>query len=134
MVKKNYLFFLFGGLGGLLCHFALCAENNDSRLMYVSRSEYVRVLSEIINPPVETTKESTPVDQDEGDEEDDNDERTDSHRVRFLPEDTTPDAQTIRKRKISQHKRDSFFFLQRALERRSGQGVSFADNSNSNTA
>ena len=125
MVRKSYQFCLFIALGGLLCHFALCAENNDSRLMYVSRHEYIRVIGDILNPPPESKQEDIGLrnEEDYNDEDDNGNDivDNDSHRVTFLPESPAlVDTQAVRKRKLSQNKRDSFFFLQRALERRSG--------------
>jgi hypothetical protein len=121
MVRHNYGACLMIAFGGLLCHFALCAENNDSRIMYFPRSEYIRVISNIINPPPEESNaDSLPQDVDDVDpgEEDDGT----SHRVTFLQDVATEtNVPAPRRRIINPRKRDSFFFLQRSLERRIGR-------------
>lgn len=124
MIQRNYMFCIMISIGCLFCHFMLCAENNDSRLMYLSRKEFIRVISDIISPLPQTSVDATKL---EAYEEDDEDAADESHRVRFLPDDEPTPSIPIRKRK-NQNKRDSFFFLQRSLERRSGLGV---DNNNS---
>ena len=131
MIQKNYIFFLFLALGGVLCHFALCAENSESRLMYLPRGEYIRVISEIISPPPEQTEEGARVDTyDYDNDEDENEGLGDSHRVHFDDVRTERDNQPIQRRRINRNKRDSFFFLQRGMERRSGRMTSINDNSN----
>lgn len=120
MIQKHYVFCILISFGGLLCHFALCAENNDSRLVYLPRSEYIRVLSEIISPAEESKNESSKLEAYDEDDADNGDDAEDSHRVHFLPEDG-PQSAPLKKRKVNQNKRDSFFFLQRSLERRSGR-------------
>jgi hypothetical protein len=34
---------------GVLCHLALCIENNDSRLVHLPKEEFIKVMSEIVS-------------------------------------------------------------------------------------
>jgi hypothetical protein len=131
MVQRNYVFLLLLSFGGLLCHFALCAENNDSRIMYLPRNEYIRVISGIINPPPESKEEGSRLENFDDGGDNGDDAADDTHRVHFLPDDAPAGGIPVRKRKVSQNKRDSFFFLQRSMERRSGRSTM---NDNNDTA
>ena len=79
-----------------LAHFALCAENNDSRIAYVPKKEFVNVLSSIIQSSEENTESFS---------------RDDVNNA-------TGTEQQKPTSKKSQSKRDSFYFLHRTLERR----------------
>lgn len=119
MLRHHYVFFSLMCGGGFLCHFMLCVENNDSRIYATPRREFIRVLTEIINPPPETQESVLPDDEDQiNDEEGEDGGR--SVKLRVLDED---DSRAIRQRKINSAKRDSFYFLQRSLERRANGGV-----------
>ena len=120
MVKHHYVFLLLICLGGFLCHFMLCVENQDSRIFGTSKQEFLRVLTEIINPPALEDPLVIPDDNDAVREEEGED-IMDTHRVDVDDPGNTEPVLTpaqLRKRKIRNAKRDSFFFLQRSLERR----------------
>jgi hypothetical protein len=70
-----------------ICYFALCIEGNDSQVANISRQEYVRVMREIIN-------DSTAAD--------------DPNTMTYSSYKRRPDADL---------KHDSFYYLQRSLER-----------------
>ncbi len=102
-----------------MCHFMLCVENNDSRIYATPRREFIRVLTEIINPPPQTQESVLPDDEDQVNDEEGEDGGN-SVKLRVLDEDNIG---AMRQRKINSAKRDSFYFLQRSLERRAFGGV-----------
>jgi hypothetical protein len=89
----------------LLVNFALNMENNDSRLVGIPKREFVSVISGILNP----SKENGGNGNGEDDEDfDANDEKIKLNTAARRQPFTGP----------SDFKRDSFYFLQRTLERR----------------
>lgn len=130
----------------LLAYMGIVSENNDSRLLSIPKSEYMRVLSDIMaSPNNNNTSTGTPSATVTGPtsynnndintfEDDDNYE---SNRTRIQ---STSLAEQRPKRRLPQSRRDSFYFLQRALQRRErrsnrnggqtpGRGMSYSGSS-----
>lgn len=95
-----------------LCHFALCVENNDSLVMGVPKREFVRVISDIMSGP-------QPKDINQEIEEDDSDRRKGNVKFGSSQESEQKALRSLR-RKGTQMKRDSFYYLQRHVESRDG--------------
>lgn len=88
MHHQHHICCVIGTVGVFLCHFFLNVENNDSRILCIPRSEYIQVISSII----QQTKNE--------DENEMNNNKKDKLK------------------KEKNIKRDSFYYLQRSLESR----------------
>ena len=101
----------------MIVNFALAAESNDSRLVGVSKKEFIRVIGDIIKGSSESNGEDENV-----------------------QEIVTPRSAALRRARLNassdaygkrqQVKRDSFYFLQKTLERRATgtiAGIDFED-------
>ena len=102
-----------------LCHFALCAENNDSQLLGIDKKEFTRVISGIIDSGAAGN-------DDIGRENEENiaedDYVTNSHRISMQNKGDLREA-AVQSRKGVQNKRDSLYFLQRSMQQREGGGT-----------
>lgn len=133
MVRRNYITLLYISIGGLLCNFALGAESNESRLIMIPKREFIRVITEIINPPKQD--EETQLQDEEGEEDDLDDDGSYSNRMRYADPSQEPSgaaappveplltATELRRKRVRESRRDSFFFLQRSLEQRGKSAV-----------
>lgn len=99
-----------------LCHFALCAENNDSQLMGISKKEFTRVISGIIESKA-SGNDDVSRDNEETVAEDDYVEN--NHRMTMAHREDLREA-AVQSRRGVQNKRDSLYFLQRAMQAREG--------------
>ena len=48
MHDRHHICCVIAAIGAFLCHFFLNVENNDSRILSIPRSEYIQVISSII--------------------------------------------------------------------------------------
>jgi hypothetical protein len=105
-----------------LCYFSLNTENNDSRILYTKKSEFTRVITDIINQS--NVDEPTHSTDHSNDLNDINDEVPSSISLQATDKVSTRIVDTPRSKKLaSLHQRrmikhDSFYFLQRNLEQR----------------
>lgn len=99
-----------------LCHFALCAENNDSQVLGIEKKEFIRVISGIIDSGASGNDD---INRDNEDNVAEDDYVENSHRKSMMHKGDLREA-AVQSRKGVQNKRDSLYFLQRALEKRDG--------------
>lgn len=123
----------------ILCNLAYSMENNDSRLVYVPKREFVRVLSEIVSGP---SSQQDPAIHEDSDSEDEGDGmgRGESnqararnstvetpHSSRATNQSNQVESQQLRRVNQAAHllhskkgyvKSDSLYFLQKSLELR----------------
>ena len=116
----------------IFCNLAFNIENNDSRLVYVPKSEFVRVLSEIVSGPGTSSNQREVVEGDEDSTEDDG-----GQRMQDTSRDEAPRSRASKQTQIesklrrfnqqaaqSLHgkkgyvKSDSLYFLQKSMELR----------------
>lgn len=88
MHDRHHICCVIAAIGVLLCHFFLNVENNDSRILSLPRSEYIKVISSILQQT--TTKDENEITVEKKEKE----------------------------KKATSIKRDSFYYLQRSLESR----------------
>ena len=93
----------------LITNFALNMENNDSRLVWVPKKEFVNVISGIINSSSESNGENV------SDPKFNNTNTSSSQKIRN--EGSRPDTIYSEGKKNIKH--DSFYYLQKTLEGRS---------------
>jgi hypothetical protein len=103
----------------LVANFAMTMESNDSRLLYVPKKEFLRVMVDIVDGSRDGEL------PDDSGRDDGGEQTVDGDLTKV---DETPRARSLRKqqeaarlrekRMASAGKRDSFYFLQRSLERR----------------
>jgi len=125
----------------ILCNLAYSMENNDSRLFYVPKREFVRVLSEIVSGP--NSQQDAAVDGDpDSEDEDDGTRRGESNqaRARITTIDPSPSSRMTNQTQIESQlrrvnqtahslqgkkggyvKSDSLYFLQKSLELRESE-------------
>jgi len=124
----------------ILCNLAYSMENNDSRLVYVPKREFVRVLSEIVSGP--NSQQDAAVDGDpDSEDEDDGTRRGESNqaRARITTIDPSPSSRVTNQTQIESQlrrvnqtahslqgkkgyvKSDSLYFLQKSLELRESE-------------
>lgn len=99
-----------------LCHFALCVENNDSRILGIEKKEYVRVISGIIDSGAEGHDDIN-IENEVDIAETDYIEHSQRNKV-LLRGDMREAA--VQSRKGIQNRRDSLYFLQRSMQLREG--------------
>jgi hypothetical protein len=107
-----------------LAHFALCIENNDSQVIGVSKKEFIKVISDIMNVPVNIDGTENAVNDPNGNE---NTKKIITPRSMALQEERRIAAE--KSRKGFQIKRDSFYYMQRGLEQRDGVNNNMSYNS-----
>lgn len=137
-------------LGCILCNFALSMESNDSRLLGIPKSEFIRVIRNIMTSSSEAARRGEAVGEANSngynDQTDNNLGALAVERQKFL--NATPRSAAVilamekenelRMRRGAEIKRDSFYFLQQTLEKRekenqlikSGRKLSSPRNSN----
>lgn len=99
-------------LVGVVCHFAISMENNDSRLLGVKKAEFKRVMREILHGTNDTTGDTKSADQEY-------DEDSSIMRIPSSPRTlATQEAQAKGGNRSKQAKHDSFYFLHKSLEER----------------
>ena len=124
----------------ILCNLAYSMENNDSRLVYVPKREFVRVLSEIVSGP--NSQQDAAVDGDpDSEDEGDGTRRGESNqaRARITTIDPSPSSRVTNQTQIESQlrrvnqtahslqgkkgyvKSDSLYFLQKSLELRESE-------------
>jgi hypothetical protein len=99
-----------------LCHFALCAENNDSQVLGIDRKEFTRVISGIIDSGASGNDDVSRENEDNIAEDD---YVENSHRKSLAFKGDLREA-AVQSRKGVQNKRDSLYFLQRSMQEREG--------------
>jgi hypothetical protein len=122
MKKQKHICCVIAIVFLFLCHFALCAENNDSRVMGIEKKEFTRVISGIIDSGADGNDDLTR-ENDENIAEDDyveSSHRSSSSRSMAHQEDLREAA--VQSRRGVQNKRDSLYFLQRSMQQREGTG------------
>ena len=92
---------VIGILALFVCVFALSAENNDSRVLFVPKKEFIKVIGDIMSPS--------------GVETDGSKKETGEHVTGIQFTSDQDDADN----KQNRVKRDSFYHLQKSLEHRS---------------
>ena len=113
-----------------LCHFAFNAENNDSRIVYVKKSEFLRVITGIMDTPRNELKEYSSLTNGSDDNALDDDigsthrTQTTSSSIVNTPRSRRVAALTALRNSKRGTKKDSFFFLQRSLESRAASSSS----------
>jgi len=109
MKHGNHICCVIAVVASLLCNFALNVENNDSRVIGVPKSEFIRVISGIIN--ASNAEEGGKSRAGGGEDEIIMGQGSDPTRLKM-------ERDAARTRKGERVKRDSFFFMQRAIEQR----------------
>lgn len=104
MERNRHVCCVIAILGLFLCSFALSAENNDSRVLFVPKSEFVEVISGIIGPSDTSRQES-------------GSHRADGSKLPS-PQERGEEENTYVSARPGKVKRDSFFYLQKSLENR----------------
>lgn len=99
-----------------LCHFALCAENNDSQVFGIEKKEFVRVISGIIDSGASGNDD---INRENEDNVAEDDYVEHSHRKSMAFKGDLREA-AVQSRKGVQNKRDSLYFLQRSMQQREG--------------
>jgi hypothetical protein len=99
-----------------LCHFALCAENNDSQVMGIDKKEFTRVISGIIESGAAGNDD---VNRDNEETVAEDDYVANSHGKSMMHKGDLREA-AVQSRKGVQNKRDSLYFLQRSMQKREG--------------
>jgi hypothetical protein len=105
MERNRHVCCVIAILGVFLCSFALSAENNDSRVLFVPKSEFVEVISGIIGT------------SDSSRQEEFGSHRADGSKL-SSPQESGEEANTYVSARLGKVKRDSFFYLQKSLENR----------------
>ena len=116
MKKTKHICCVIGIVFLFLCHYALCAENNDSRVMSIPKQEFIRVITGIIDSGAAGNDD---VNREHEDNVGEDDYVANSHRKTVMFRNDLREA-AVQSRKGVQNKRDSLYFLQRSMEIREG--------------
>lgn len=116
MKKTKHICCVIAVVALFLCHFALCAENNDSQLMGIDRKEFTRVISGIIDSGAEGNDDISRENEETVAEDD---YVANSHSRSMMHKGDLREA-AVQSRKGLQNKRDSLYFLQRSMQLREG--------------
>lgn len=116
MTKFQHQTFVGLAVAGLICHFAISMENNDSRLMGVKKTEFKRVILDILHSGTEKSEET----KEEASAELEPVVFANSPRTLAVQaaqqQGNNEDVKGNKKSKRVKH--DSFYFLQKGLESR----------------
>ncbi|RYH24766.1 hypothetical protein EON65_16325 [archaeon] len=116
MSKFQHQTFVALAIAGLICHFAISMENNDSRLMGVKKTEFKRVILDILHNGAEKSEET----KEETNPELEPTVFTNSPRTLAVQaaQQQGNNENVAGNKKSKRVKHDSFYFLQKSLESR----------------
>lgn len=105
---------------GIVCHFAISMENNDSRLLGVPKQEFKRVIGDILRGGTERATGNG----DNAADHDSADGAQGGYAVPTSPRTLATQAVQEKGSRAKSSRRDSFYFMQKAIESREAKPVS----------